>query len=189
MIYENKCDDRKATSRHARMESFKEIVTLNDQSGHEASLENYMIRSTKVRWLTYKEDMEFWELWDEREEIMDRHSRSRAREVDKNSALAHGGNYRYRSRSSGRSRRKDNANDILRDRSCNAHGEHEDDRNKKEQVKFAIRFIGTCSGLSIHPLTINAANDEQLACINQVISDSNSTTCSNLHKSAIKVGT
>ena len=46
-------------SRDRRMECFKEIETLYDQSGHKTSLENYIIRSTKVRWLTYEEDVEY----------------------------------------------------------------------------------------------------------------------------------
>ena len=40
------------------MECFKQIETLYKHSGHKTSLDNYMIRSTKIRWLTYKENME-----------------------------------------------------------------------------------------------------------------------------------
>ena len=101
-----------------------------------------MIRSTKVRWLTYKEDMNYWQLWDEKEEFMDRHSRSRAREADRNRALGRGGNYRSRSRSRGRSIGRDNMNDIPRDGSCDRYGRYEDERKNKEQVKFVNGYIG-----------------------------------------------
>ena len=61
---------------------------------------------------------------------------SRARETDKNIALGHGGNYRLRSRSKGRSRSRDDINDIPRDRSCDRYARYEDERKNKEQVKF-----------------------------------------------------
>ena len=55
---------------------------------HHSSLclnHQYVIRSTKIRWLTYKEDMEHWHLWDEKEECLNRNSRSR--EADEIKAL------------------------------------------------------------------------------------------------------
>ena len=61
MIHENKCADGKSLSNETRMESLNEIQTLFDKIGYKTSLEQHVIRSTKVRWLTYKEDMEHWE--------------------------------------------------------------------------------------------------------------------------------
>ena len=40
LIHENICDDGKAISTDARMECFKEIETVYEQSGHKAWLDN-----------------------------------------------------------------------------------------------------------------------------------------------------
>ena len=58
-----------------------------------------MIRSTKIRWSTYREDMENWEFWDKKEECLNRSSRSREREADKIRALRQVEFRRSRSRS------------------------------------------------------------------------------------------
>ena len=92
-----------------------------------------MIRSTKVRWLTYEEDMEHWESWDKKKEYLNRTSRSREREADKIRALEHVEFRRCRSRSRGRS--IDNVRHISRDRSRNRCEKYENERRKKEQVK------------------------------------------------------
>ena len=61
MNHENKCAYAKSTSSKSWVESLNEIQTLYDEIGHETSLDQYVIRSTKTRWLTCKEDMEHWE--------------------------------------------------------------------------------------------------------------------------------
>ena len=66
MILENKCEDGKTSSRKTRVKSLNEIQTLFDEIGREASVDECMIRSAKVRWLTCKEDMEHWKLSDEK---------------------------------------------------------------------------------------------------------------------------
>ena len=48
---------------------FKRDPTLFDQIGYKTSLEQYMIRSKKIRWLTYNEDMKYWDLWDKKNNI------------------------------------------------------------------------------------------------------------------------
>ena len=45
LIHEKKCDDGKAISRDTRMECFKEIETLYKQSGHKASLDDWINKS------------------------------------------------------------------------------------------------------------------------------------------------
>ena len=38
--------------------------------GYQTSLDEYVIRSTKIRCLTFKEATEHWELWDKKEECL-----------------------------------------------------------------------------------------------------------------------
>ena len=71
-----------------RMKSLNEMQTLCDETGHETSLEEYMIRSAKVRWSIKREDLECWSFWDEKEEFMDGPGSSRARQTDKIKSLA-----------------------------------------------------------------------------------------------------
>ena len=59
----------------ARMDSFDQMATLSDEIRNKTSLEQSMIRSTKVKSSSYREKMEYWELWDEKEEFMKRSSR------------------------------------------------------------------------------------------------------------------
>ena len=66
MIHENKCEDGESLSGEMKIKSLNELQTLYDNVGHETSLDEYMIRSTKVRWLTYEEDMEHCESWDKK---------------------------------------------------------------------------------------------------------------------------
>jgi len=136
MIHENKCEDGKSLSSESRIKGLNEIQTLYDKIGHKTSLDQYMIRSTKIRWLTYNEDMEYWELWDKKEEYLNRNSRSREREADKIAALRNDRSHRSRSRSRGRSRSMDNFRGISRDRSRDRYGKYEDERKRKEQVKW-----------------------------------------------------
>ena len=63
------------------------IQTLYDKIGHKTPLDQCMIRSTNVGWLTYIEDMEYWELWDKKEECLNETSRSKEREADKIRAI------------------------------------------------------------------------------------------------------
>ena len=94
----------------------------------------------------YREDIKYWELWDQKELFMKKHSRSKAREEDRIRSLDRGavGNHRSRSRSRGRSRIDDNFRDILRDRSRersrdrsrDRDGNNDDDKKRKEQVKW-----------------------------------------------------
>ena len=58
MIHENKCENGKSSSNKTRIKSLTEIQTLYDKIGHKTSLEEYLIRSTKGRWLNYEEDTE-----------------------------------------------------------------------------------------------------------------------------------
>ena len=62
MIHENKYADGKSSSNESKMESLNEILTLQDKNGYKTLLDEYMIRSTSIRWLTYGEDMEHWDL-------------------------------------------------------------------------------------------------------------------------------
>ena len=133
MIHEKECPDGKSLSNEKRMESLNEIQTLFDNLGFKTTLDQYMIRSTKVRWLTYKEDMEYWQLWDKKEEYLNRNSRSREREADRIRALKHMEFHRSRSRSRSRGRSIDEFRD--RDRSRDRYGRYEDERRNKEQVK------------------------------------------------------
>ena len=59
MIHKNKCADGKQSSGETRIKSLNEIQTLCDEIGHKTSLDQTMIRSTKIRLLTYKEAMEY----------------------------------------------------------------------------------------------------------------------------------
>ena len=85
-----------------------------------------MIRSTKIRWLTYKEDMEHLQSWDKKEEYLNRNSRSRVREAVE---------FR-RSRSRSRGISIDNFGDISRDRSRDGCGKFKDESRKTEQVMW-----------------------------------------------------
>ena len=87
MILENKCADGKSWLNESRIKSLNEILTLHDKIGYKTSLGEYMSRSTKIRWLTWREDMEHWELWDKEEEYLSRNNRSREREADEIRAL------------------------------------------------------------------------------------------------------
>ena len=69
MIHENKCADGKSVTGETRIKSSSFIQTLHDKIRHKTSLKKYMIRATKIRWLTYKEDLEHCELWDKKKEI------------------------------------------------------------------------------------------------------------------------
>ena len=113
MIHENKCADGKSSSNESRIKSLNEIQTLYDKIGHKTSLDECKIRSTKIRWLTYKEDMDYWDVWDKKKEYLNKNSRSREREADKIRALRHVDFQRSRSRS--KSRSIDNFRDISRD--------------------------------------------------------------------------
>ena len=57
LMHENKCKDGKAMKSKARMDSFDEIATLY-KIGSKTSLEYCMIKFTKVRWLSFREDTE-----------------------------------------------------------------------------------------------------------------------------------
>ena len=54
---DKKCEFGKAMTSEATMESLNAIQTSLDEIGHETSLEYYMIRSTKVKWLSNGGDM------------------------------------------------------------------------------------------------------------------------------------
>ena len=58
LIHENKCECGKAITSKVRMDSFDEIATLCEQTGNKTELDENMIRSTKVRWLSYRQVME-----------------------------------------------------------------------------------------------------------------------------------
>ena len=90
MILENKCDNDETMSSKRRIKSLNKIETLYDKIGHETSLHQHMIRSTKVRWLTYEDDINYCELWDKKEEYLNRNSRSTEKKADKIRALRHG---------------------------------------------------------------------------------------------------
>ena len=135
MIHENKDPDGKSLSNEKRMDSLNEIQTLFDNSGYKTTLDQHMIRSTNIRWLTYKEDMEYWELWDKKEEYLSRNSRSREREADRFRALNRMEPYRSRSRSRSRGRSMDEFRIRQRDRSRDRNGRYEEERRNKEQVK------------------------------------------------------
>ena len=72
-----------------------------------------MIRSSNVRWLTYREDAKYWEVWDKKEEFMKRHSRSKTREMDRIRSLDRGRDADYRSRSRSRGRSKHFTHDLV----------------------------------------------------------------------------
>ena len=57
MIHGNKCADGKSSSGKSTIKSINKIQTLYDKIRHKTSLDQYMIRSTKIKWLTYKEDI------------------------------------------------------------------------------------------------------------------------------------
>ena len=103
MINENKCAHGKSSSNESRMESLNKIQTLYDNIGNKTSLDEFMIRSTKISWLTFKKDVQHWGLCDKKEEYWNKNSRSRERGADKIRALRHVEFRRSRSRSSGRS--------------------------------------------------------------------------------------
>ena len=65
-IHENECEDSKTSSNKTRIKRLNEIQTLYDKIGRKISLDEFMIRSTKPRWLTDEEDMEYWKLWDKK---------------------------------------------------------------------------------------------------------------------------
>ena len=56
-ILENKCKVGKAITSEVRIESLNEIQTLYTEISHGPTLKDYKIRSTRVRWLTYREDV------------------------------------------------------------------------------------------------------------------------------------
>ena len=134
MIHANKCADCKSSSKESRIENLNKIQTLYDKIGYKTSLDQYMIRSTKIRWLTCKEDVEHWKLWDKKQEHLNRNGRSREREADNIKALRHVEFRRSRSRS--RERSIDNFRDVQRNRSRDGHGKCKDERRNKEQVKW-----------------------------------------------------
>ena len=70
MIYENKCADGKSSSNESSIKSLTEIQTLYDKTEHSTSLDQRMIRSTKIIWLTHKEDIEYWNVWVKKEEYL-----------------------------------------------------------------------------------------------------------------------
>ena len=53
-----KCADGKSISNKSSMEGLKEIQTLYEEIGCKTPTGECMIRSTKIRWLTCREDME-----------------------------------------------------------------------------------------------------------------------------------
>ena len=102
MMHENECADGKSLSKESKIKSSSEILTLYDKIGHKMPLEQYMIRSKNIRWLTYNEDMAYWDLWDKNEEYLNRNGRSREREADEIGGLRRVGFHISRSRSRGR---------------------------------------------------------------------------------------
>ena len=134
MKHEKKGAHTKSSSNESRTKSLKKIQTLYDKIGYKTPLDDYMIRSTKIRWLTCKEDMELWELWDKKEECLNNNRRSREREANKIRALRHVEFRRSRSRS--RRRSIDNFIDISRDKSRDRYGKYENKRRNKEQDKW-----------------------------------------------------
>ena len=79
MIYENECEDGKASSSKTRIIGLNVFQTSCDGINHETSLDEYMLRSPKFRWLTCKEGMERWKSWDKKQEFINRRSKSRER--------------------------------------------------------------------------------------------------------------
>ena len=100
-----------------------------------------MIRSTKIRWLTYKEDAEYWNAWDKKEEYLNRNTRRREAEADKITALRHVDFQRSRSRSRGRS--MDNFRDIQRDRSRDRYGKYKDEEERRNKLSGDNYFVFT----------------------------------------------
>ena len=104
MIHENRCNDGKDLSKVERVKDLHELKNAYDLLDFKLSFEEYVIRSSLVRWVTYEEDMHYWELWDKKEDLMKQRRRTRARERDRRRALDRGGENDKRSRSRSRSR-------------------------------------------------------------------------------------
>ena len=57
-MHDDKCAECKSSSNESKMESLNKIQTLYDKTGYKTSLDECMIRSKTIRWLTHEEDME-----------------------------------------------------------------------------------------------------------------------------------
>ena len=130
MIHEKECEDGKDVSKESRINDLNELKALYDNLNYDISFAEFVIRSSLVRWVTYREDMRYWNLWDKKEELMKKHRRSKERERDRRRSLDRRMNDRDKSRS--RSRSRSRMRDILGDNS----GDKDDGMdNNKEHVK------------------------------------------------------
>ena len=132
MIHKNKCEDGKDVPKEARIKDLNELKASYDDLNYDLSFEEFMIRSTLVRCVTFSKDMRYWNLWDKKEEVMAKHRRNRLRERDRMRALDRRleNVHKYRSRSRSRSRMRD----ILPDKSRDRNGDIDADEDK-EHVK------------------------------------------------------
>ena len=107
IIHENRCENGKDILSDSRIKSLNEIKALYDNLEYAITFDEYMIKTSFVRWLNYyRQDMKYCELWDKKEALMVKHRTSRAREADRIMALQRRADvgHRYTSRSRGRSR-------------------------------------------------------------------------------------
>ena len=135
MIHENKCEDGKDISARTRLESLNEIKALYDNLGLPMALEVYMVRI--VRWISYRKDLKYWELWDKKEEFLRKNSRSKERERDRIRSRDRRSvrNDRSRSRSRDRLEINDRRRERSRERDNDGNEDSEDERKGKERVK------------------------------------------------------
>ena len=134
MVHQNKNEDGRVLSKEERTESHEKLKRLFNKCNYDLSFANFMIRSSLVRWTTFKEDMKYWETWDKKEEFL-RKSRSRSRQQDKDKALRRNNkDRRSRSRSRGSSRNSNYYREESEDDSGDRYSDKEE-RKRKEQVK------------------------------------------------------
>ena len=127
MIHEDECEDGKDLSKEQRKVKLEELETAYEATNNKLPLKNYIINIT--RWTTYESDMEHWQIWDEKEDMMDNYrkdrrnrirDRDRRREADKRRS-------KNKSRSGSRDRQRKN--------SRNSGHKSDDDDKQKDHVK------------------------------------------------------
>ena len=132
MIHENECDDGKDLSKDQRKDKLEELEAAYRATNNKLPLKNYIINVS--RWTSYESDMDHWQIWDEKEEMMNNYRkkrRDRIRDRDRRRQADKRSRNKSRSKSRSRSRSRDRQK-----RNSKYHGHNSDDDGKqKDHVK------------------------------------------------------
>ena len=138
MMHENRNEDGKQLSGEQRLKYIERLQESYKTIDSSLSFKDYIIRSSKVRWTSFEDDMKFWELYDRKEDFLRKIKEKKgSREIRRDNRSRSSSRSRSRSRSRDRNHNY-NKRDRRRDRRDRGRNEREElgdiDGNQKEKV-------------------------------------------------------